>query len=692
MSAGPNGVHDPGGEAAPGFNENHRSQLRLTFQHIDKLLSESNRTLSGDENGSPFSKYTPDAIPLQRKVVGNYVARVRAAMVRIMQAQDIPFAPPICGSLWAARTSLTFVSVALEELTPRRLRGYGPLSEEAGAEVDRIRLELHELVGRLASYLAQGESGDLQARLARLEDTSDEVALLRELERIITAHGLVEVRGSLALLLDRLEGGNTFEIGVFGRVSAGKSSLLNYLMGGEFLPVGVTPVTALPTRIRYGAQAGATVVFAERRDALKIDLARLPEFTTEQQNPANAKHVARIEVRVPASRLLREGVTFVDTPGLGSLALAGAAETIAYLPRCDLGIVLVDAGASLTHEDLTIVQALYQAGAYVQVLVSKADLLAPADQVRTVDYLREHLLREAGVVPNVYLVSVAGAQTGMCEAWLDGRLKPLLDGHKQQALAARRRKIGALREAVIRALRARTENPVATGPVAPDQETDTVLREGAMRFESAQEEGYKLASVIAGSGAEIVVAAARDIADHGAGSTEHVAEAAALLGRATMGTVNSVTTQARRQLDQIRTQALEALELTSANVDSADPLPAPYPLPVMTLPTAFQRLELPGSRWLAVFRKTARQHRIASHLQAEIGLDLHDLLRRHGEQVRAWFVHSLAAMKAAFAVQADLRRAASAAIASTDGREQPDVATISRDLSILQNWKANAPL
>ena len=88
-------------------------------------------------------------------------------------------------------------------------------------------------------------------------------------------------------------------------------------------------------------------------------------------------------VQVPARRL-REGVTFVDTPGLGSLATAGAEETVAYLPRCDLGIVLVDAASTLTHEDLAIVQALYQSGAQAMVLVSKADLLgagrAPASR------------------------------------------------------------------------------------------------------------------------------------------------------------------------------------------------------------------------------------------------------------------------------------------------------------------------
>ena len=64
---------------------------------------------------------------------------------------------------------------------------------------------------------------------------------------------------------------------------------------------------------------------------------------TEQENPGNTKHVTRLLVKIPAPRL-SSGIVLVDTPGLGSLATTGAAETLAYLPRCDLGIVLIDAG------------------------------------------------------------------------------------------------------------------------------------------------------------------------------------------------------------------------------------------------------------------------------------------------------------------------------------------------------------
>jgi len=44
------------------------------------------------------------------------------------------------------------------------------------------------------------------------------------------------------MILDRLES-KALEIALFGRVSSGKSSLLNYIVQSDVLPVGVNPIT-----------------------------------------------------------------------------------------------------------------------------------------------------------------------------------------------------------------------------------------------------------------------------------------------------------------------------------------------------------------------------------------------------------------------------------------------------------------
>ncbi len=91
-------------------------------------------------------------------------------------------------------------------------------------------------------------------------------------------------------------------------------------------------------------------------------------------------------MQVPSSRL-KSGVVLVDTPGVGSLATSGAAEAIAYLPRCDLGIVLIDAASTLNQDDVALLRTLYEAGIPAMVLLSKADLLATSDRAKMATYI-----------------------------------------------------------------------------------------------------------------------------------------------------------------------------------------------------------------------------------------------------------------------------------------------------------------
>ena len=92
---------------------------------------------------------------------------------------------------------------------------------------------------------------DLPERLARLQAAPGSVAMLRLLDQIVMRWQLVEFRPTIDTIVQRLESPQ-FEIAVFGRVSSGKSSLLNHIAGSGVLPVGVTPVTAVPTRLVRG--------------------------------------------------------------------------------------------------------------------------------------------------------------------------------------------------------------------------------------------------------------------------------------------------------------------------------------------------------------------------------------------------------------------------------------------------------
>ena len=380
--------------SANSLNSNHERRLSVTCRYIDKLLADMESILSVSSSRLAFPQYPPDLTSAQRRVVEDYIGRIRAQLIRVLDGQNIerPSADiPVGRSL---HSTLTFVDIAVEELKPEYMRGYGEVPPQAAVELNGIAGELQGLVRQLDHYLMRGTGENLQQRLERLEQTGDEVPLLRKLETVITEHGLVEFRSTLSMILDRLED-NSFEIAMFGRVSSGKSSLLNAMLETDVLPVGVTPITAVPTRLAYAESPSVNVWFANRSPE-RYEISLLPEFVAEQLNPGNEKHVTRIVVQLDSPRL-RDGITFVDTPGLGSLATRGAAETLAYLPRCDLGVVLIDAGSTLTPDDLQTIQILYDAAIPATVLLSKADLLTAQEQSRVIEYVKDHIRKELNV-------------------------------------------------------------------------------------------------------------------------------------------------------------------------------------------------------------------------------------------------------------------------------------------------------
>lgn len=272
------------------------------------------------------------------------------------------------------------------------------------------------------------------------------------LDRVIADIELAEFRGTLVNLVDRLEAPR-FEAAVFGRVSSGKSSLLNHILGTEVLPVGVNPITAVPTRIAFGTDAALTVTLADRQ-VKRAALEELVEYASEERNPGNTLSVVRLAVALPSARL-SEGLVLVDTPGLGSLAAAGAEETLSYLPQCDLGIVLISAVNALNEEDLSTILALSQAGIPVMVLLSKSDLLSSTDRGKASAYIRKEVQSNLGLVVDVHPVSIVGRDENLLGTWFQGELAPVFERHRELARQSVRRRTGALRESVIRALRAK---------------------------------------------------------------------------------------------------------------------------------------------------------------------------------------------------------------------------------------------
>jgi GTPase Era involved in 16S rRNA processing len=431
------------------LNEAHRRRLSVTCSYIDRLLREVEEIFHEAASKSPFPRHVVDVTPAQTRVLEDHIRRIREQLLRALAWQNIVPDPPEIPATRAALTHLAFVDIAIEELKPSYMRGSGTVPDGVAEELNGVVHELRSVTQSMERYLRQELGINLEARLKKLEHAGHDMALLQTIETVITRHGLIEFRPRIASLASRLED-NNLEVALFGRVSSGKSSLLNALLETDVLPVGVNPITAVPTRLRYGSVLRAEVTYATGHiEEITIDEFR--NLVSEAGNPGNQRNVARATVEIPSPRL-SQGIVLVDTPGLGSLARRGAAETMAYLPACDLAILLIDAGATLNEEDIGTLRLLYEGGIPAILLLSKADLLADADLGRAASYIETQVQSELGLKVHIEPVSALAGHVRLLDRFFEKELLPRFQQARSLREASVARKIGALRESLISAL------------------------------------------------------------------------------------------------------------------------------------------------------------------------------------------------------------------------------------------------
>ncbi len=664
-----------------GLNESQGRALASALAYIDRLLLDVEAIASAAASRSPFSHYAADLSPTQRQVVADSLARIRARMAEALESLGVPTDGPRVSASWAVQTTLTCAEVTLDDVAPPRLRGYGELSPETAAAVERVEADLARSLRRLRTWLAQGLGRDLAGRLARLERAPVDLTLLRTLERVVTQRGLVELRGALEFLLEQLETG-TVEIALFGRVSSGKSSLLNALLGTDLLPVGVTPVTAVPTRVAWGEVPAAEIHFADA-PAESVPLERLPEFVSEAGNPGNGKQVVRVVARLPSPRL-RAGIVFVDTPGVGSLAASGARESYAYLPRCDLGVVLIDAGSSPSREDLEILRLLYDSGIPGMVVISKADLLGEADRRRLREYVEAEVAGRLGLDVPVHLVSTVGADLRLAQAWFSREIEPLYERARALGEASARRKLAHLREAVVAALRVAVGGDGAERGEAAQQrarieqlagEAEAVVGQGGARCRALADRTVDL-------GLEAIARAARELVRRSAPEagkrSAETAVRAALLGAA-----EELCAAVQAELLLVRDRLRAVLVQMAGEIPSPGPRPEELQLdllsrPTLTVPAEVDGLDLRVPRWLG-FSRALLERRLESALHRQLGMQTAQAFVAFGSRLHDWSRSALSRLAEQFAAQAEPLRAYARRLAGAD-RELGDRAAIAADL------------
>ena len=213
------------------------------------------------------------------------------------------------------------------------------------------------------------------------------LATLAEAARLLGAGELGEQAAEAAGRLQALD----LEVAVVGEFKRGKSSLVNALIGRQVLPVGVLPLTAVPTVLERGDEA-LLVDFADGR-AERHDLGEIARFVTEEGNPGNPLGVARVTARLHLP-LLDEGVRLVDTPGVGSVHDHNTLTTDAYLPSLDAAVLVTSADPPISKAERAFLERVLEHAVRLFVVLNKADYLRPEDLERTVAFT-ERVVRQA---------------------------------------------------------------------------------------------------------------------------------------------------------------------------------------------------------------------------------------------------------------------------------------------------------
>lgn len=422
------------------------SQVRDVLMVLDQQLTAIVDVVLSDEQA--FPKYHNDLTVAQADAFMNQLDDARLLLREIVESLGIARTGGAPKLSVTALERITKAQVAIREYRVARTAS-APTDDAFHGDVQIA--ELGRAIRRMSALLGEGGTTSLEMRAADAGRSHVGLAALPALEHTIEKYALVEYRPALRALLQQAES-RTYEIAVFGRVSSGKSSLLNALVGHNVLPVGVTPVTEICTRIAYGEPERAMVCYLDGTRE-NVAISRLREFVSEEGNPANSRHVKFVDVFV-SSDILKADMALVDTPGVGSLARAGARATFDYLPRCDLAVLVIDSTGAPTPQDEELLKQLAESGISAVVVMSKADQLADGDRAQVVTYAEATLGKGVAAPLSVQLVSSVPEFRHMARDWYVREIAPRTVKGRATAQKSMAIKLQTLGEAVTLALQA----------------------------------------------------------------------------------------------------------------------------------------------------------------------------------------------------------------------------------------------
>jgi small GTP-binding protein len=205
---------------------------------------------------------------------------------------------------------------------------------------------------------------EIRLALADLDAPSESLATLQE----------------AILQLDEL-----FLLVVVGEFNAGKSALVNALLGERVLPEGATPTTSRVTLVKWGDKVAEQVV---------------------DEN---------FSIYTYPLELLRE-LNIVDTPGTNAVIRYHERLTDEFVPRSDLVLFATSADHPLTESERQFLERILSWGKKVVFALNKADIIEDDSALQEVrNFVLKHATKVLGDTPEFFAVSARLGQRALAE-------------------------------------------------------------------------------------------------------------------------------------------------------------------------------------------------------------------------------------------------------------------------------------
>ncbi len=134
------------------LGENQRRRILVTFQHIDRLLSLSLQSFARSLSDLQ-PRIVQDVSSSKLIQIQNHIELIRDQMNTFLKQVGIEVPERSKPSSWILKTNLTSVGIALDDLSPSKMRGYGDMDSAAARELTQTLQEIHKLVNQILRTL-----------------------------------------------------------------------------------------------------------------------------------------------------------------------------------------------------------------------------------------------------------------------------------------------------------------------------------------------------------------------------------------------------------------------------------------------------------------------------------------------------------------------------------------------------------